>query len=322
MNLFKRPPILLCLTTVLFFYTTCQPEDIEHNNVIIAKFPFDKDCAISFTFDDGCASCQTEIVPLFNQYKYKATFFVITDQVKDWSVWKNLNDQGFEIGNHTADHLILGNVYDSAVINHQINDSYRAILNNVGVPPVSFAHPGHSTNSRVDSVVFENHLFSRLSPKGFCGWHGWTSYTSEKLVRQEISNAIEKNRWYVPAAHGIDDCWEPITKTFLTNILEYIKRHDESIVVETFKNIALYRAEKANTTIRVNDSPNQKTIQLDCSLPADIYNYPLTILVKNYKFPGDANVSSRNDGLIQVRYRAGDMQLIVKPNAIVDIKWK
>src|SRR5688572_1184878 len=136
------------LTFISLFLSTssCQIEDVQHNNVFIANFPYDKACAISFTFDDNCASCHSLIAPLFNQFGYKATFFVVTDQIKDWDTWKDLSLDGFEIGNHSASHINMAQVYDSAILSQQINASYEVISQNIGQPPVSYAHPGHGTN--------------------------------------------------------------------------------------------------------------------------------------------------------------------------------
>lgn len=312
---------VLAVAFPLFTSLSCREDIDEHNKVIIAKFPYDKDCAISFTFDDNCASCATRIAPLFNEFNYKATFFVISNQIKNWEPWKKLHDDGFEIGNHSADHLNLSKVYDSAILNQQINASYDLIATEIGEPPASFAHPGHGTNPRVDSIVFQKHLFSRMSPRGFCRWDGWTAKTTETRIKKEILSAINNNLWYVPAAHGIGDCYEPIQEYFLENILLFIKGYEDRILVEPFKNVALYKEERKHSRILVNDRPNKKIITLQTNLPDDLYNYPLTLLIKNYNFHGDFLITSPNSSLIKIINNKNDLQLIVKPNAIIEIQW-
>jgi peptidoglycan/xylan/chitin deacetylase (PgdA/CDA1 family) len=64
---------------------------------------------VALTVDDGYESFLTGAMPLLRQYQFPATLFVNTDAVGgksylDWAQLKALQDEGIEIGNHSASH--------------------------------------------------------------------------------------------------------------------------------------------------------------------------------------------------------------------------
>ena len=64
------------------------------------------------TFDDAPASQYSEVAPLLKKFKLGATFYVCefppnyadSTLYMTWSQIKQLDDMGFEIGNHTHTH--------------------------------------------------------------------------------------------------------------------------------------------------------------------------------------------------------------------------
>src|SRR6478609_724017 len=71
------------------------------------------DKLVVLTFDDASKSHFTVARPLLQKYKFGATFFItegwdFATNKKDYLSWdeiKQLHDDGFEIGNHTRDHM-------------------------------------------------------------------------------------------------------------------------------------------------------------------------------------------------------------------------
>ena len=71
------------------------------------------DKLIVLTFDDSAASHYTVARPLLKRYGFGATFFItegfsFRTNKKDYMTWEQiaeLHRDGFEIGNHTRDHL-------------------------------------------------------------------------------------------------------------------------------------------------------------------------------------------------------------------------
>ncbi len=108
------------------------------------------DKLVVLTFDDSSASHATVAAPLLQRYGFGATFFItegftFKTNKRDYLTWEQiaaLHRAGFEIGNHTRDHLGITekNVGKLAEQLAVIADRCREH----GIPaPVSFAWPGN-----------------------------------------------------------------------------------------------------------------------------------------------------------------------------------
>jgi peptidoglycan/xylan/chitin deacetylase (PgdA/CDA1 family) len=120
------------------------------------------DKLVVLTFDDASKSHYTVARPLLRKYKFGATFFVtegwdFATNKKDYMTWdeiKQLHQDGFEIGNHTRDHM--------SVTAKSVNDlaaQVRAInlrCKEHGIPePISFAYPGNAIAKEAIPVLKE-----------------------------------------------------------------------------------------------------------------------------------------------------------------------
>jgi len=64
-----------------------------------------KERVIALTFDDGPTKNVDQILPLLNEYKAKATFFLIGNEIEKYlDEAKKLVEAGHQIGNHTYSH--------------------------------------------------------------------------------------------------------------------------------------------------------------------------------------------------------------------------
>ena len=106
---------------------------------------------VVLTFDDGVRSHFTTVRPILQQLGFSATFFITEGfdfplNKRDYMTWKQIRQlhlDGFEIGNHTRDHLELTTRSFSAFSEQieALNDNLRKH----GIPrPVSFAYPGNA----------------------------------------------------------------------------------------------------------------------------------------------------------------------------------
>ena len=104
-------------SSLILLYTFCVfPQSnfqVHHTNQIqnpgdvsIKKWKDDKTAAFSFTFDDCLHSQYSHVFPLFRQYGFKGTFYVIVGSLKDsdpvwlygtWPEFVEMSDSGHEI---------------------------------------------------------------------------------------------------------------------------------------------------------------------------------------------------------------------------------
>lgn len=109
------------------------------------------DKVVVLTFDDSVRSQFTNVRPLLKKFGFHATFFItegfdFKTNKQDYMTWdqiKTLNDDGFEIGNHTRDHV---GITEKTL--PQVREQLEAINEECrkhGIPkPVSFAYPGNA----------------------------------------------------------------------------------------------------------------------------------------------------------------------------------
>ena len=108
------------------------------------------DKLIVLTFDDSSASHYAVARPVLKRYGFGATFFItegftFTKNKADYLTWEQiaeLHRDGFEIGNHTRDHL---NITEKTVprLAEQIAVIAERCREHGIPPPVSFAWPGN-----------------------------------------------------------------------------------------------------------------------------------------------------------------------------------
>ena len=130
-------PRVLLLLCLVFAFTTFRSHALE-------AVP---DKLVVLTFDDAVASHHSVVRPLLKRYGFGATFFItegfsFRTNKQDYMTWEQiaqLHKDGFEIGNHTRDHISV-----SARTLPQLREQIEAI--NVrcaehGIPmPISFGY--------------------------------------------------------------------------------------------------------------------------------------------------------------------------------------
>jgi peptidoglycan/xylan/chitin deacetylase (PgdA/CDA1 family) len=109
------------------------------------------DKLVVLTFDDSVASHHSVVRPLLKRYGFGATFFItegfsFRTNKQDYMTWDQiaeLHRDGFEIGNHTRDHLgVSERTLDQ--LREQI-EAINARCAEHGIPrPVSFGYPGNA----------------------------------------------------------------------------------------------------------------------------------------------------------------------------------
>lgn len=153
---------------------------------------------ISFTFDDGFKDCIESIAPTLNNFGVNACFFLNSafidsseDYIDDftsrkvktpgkqpmsWSDVKQLDREGFVIGNHSKDHLRLSSL-NSDDFYHQVIESHNTIEGFLGKGCEYFAWPyGQISDIRVDQVEalekLYKYIFSGAEYKNYFSFDG------------------------------------------------------------------------------------------------------------------------------------------------------
>ena len=132
---------------------------------------------VVLTFDDSVKSHATVVGPLLKELGFSATFFItegfdFPTNKQDYMTWeeiRQLHEAGFEIGNHTRDHL---GVTEQSL--DQLSEQIAAVnaqCKRYGIPqPVSFAYPGNSFHIKALPILRDGWV--QICPAGwFTGIH-------------------------------------------------------------------------------------------------------------------------------------------------------
>lgn len=136
------------------------------------------DKLVVLTFDDAKASHHTVVRPLLKKHGFGATFFIsegfsFPTNKQDYLTWEQiaaLHKDGFEIGNHTRDHM---GVTDRTVpkLREQL-EAINARCAEHGIPrPVTFAYPGNAIVTNALPVLRE--LGIRFARRGGAPEHAY-----------------------------------------------------------------------------------------------------------------------------------------------------
>jgi len=153
---------------ILFVLTVILLTSYDLNAQIIKKEIPDR--LVVLTFDDAVSTHAEFVAPLLNEYGFGGTFFVcefppdFEDKHKymTWGQIAELDDQGFEIANHTQTHTHVNEMNSQefsrelAVI-EQRSDSMDILK------PVSFAYPAYDTDpNALDVLERRGYQYARI----------------------------------------------------------------------------------------------------------------------------------------------------------------
>jgi peptidoglycan/xylan/chitin deacetylase (PgdA/CDA1 family) len=254
--------------------------------------------AVSVTFDDGLMSQVTNAVPLLNERGLKATFFLITAAMEvPWEQWRQVAEQGHEIGSHTVNHHDLTVLSESA-LRYELSESRRVINQNIPSQScISLAYPFTWSDADVRDIASEYYIAARggtTEEGGFfnfyedgvgpvppgvvnlkaVNFHNVASDGALIDCDDMLDVAVAYHAWYTMYLHEIPE--GPNGIDFLTTLFDSIVARN--LWMATFAESAKYMSERKASTLSVLSS-GTSTIQLGLtnSLDGSIYNEPLTI---------------------------------------------
>lgn len=265
----------------------------------IAPFKDDKSCAVSFNFDDGAKSVAKYALPIFEDFGYTATLFVNPGYVSpnpsdrvwgSWDDWREAQRRGFEIGNHTVNHVIVRGL-DEPALEREINGSFDLIRQETGHPPRSFAFPSDRADAASLDKAAERHpairehaTLTRVHPRVFIAVYGGNHF-SVQTANFMVHLAVLKNAWLIPQLHGMESeeirTYKPVSEELLREHLEYIRSNEDNIWVDSFFNVFAYLQERRSTRIEASRVTSHSVLfRLRCASDPVFYRVPLTIVIR------------------------------------------
>jgi peptidoglycan/xylan/chitin deacetylase (PgdA/CDA1 family) len=224
---------------------------------------------VVLTFDDSKASHYTVVRPLLKKHGFGATFFITEgftfpsnkDEYLTWEQIAELHREGFEIGNHTRDHMGLSKA-NLPKVKEQI-EAINAECAAHGIPtPTSFAYPGNTIDP--DAIPVLAKIGFRFARRGGAPEHAYDEgngfayepgrdhplllpsagdarpfWTIDNLKR--ATSQATNGKIVILQFHGVPDVEHPWVHTPQERFAEYMQYlHAERFTVIALRNLAKY----------------------------------------------------------------------------------
>ncbi|MGH9308336.1 MAG: polysaccharide deacetylase family protein [Vicinamibacterales bacterium] len=227
------------------------------------------DKLVVLTFDDAKASHHSVVRPLLKKYGFGATFFItegftFTTNKDEYLTWKQIADlhgDGFEIGNHTRDHMALSKA-NLPRLKEQV-EAINARCAAHGIPtPTSFAYPGNTIDP--DAIQRLADLGFRFARRGGAPEYDYAegngvayqpgrdhplllpsagdarpAWTLDNLKR--ATDQAKNGRIAIVQFHGAPDLEHPWVNTPRERFEEYMQYlHEQKFMVIALRDLAKY----------------------------------------------------------------------------------
>lgn len=241
--------------------------------------------AATFTFDDGCATQFTYAVPLFDKYKYTASFYPVISWGPNWSNFQSLVNKGHEVGSHSVNH-------GQTMPDSEISSSKNTIDQNIsGQVCNTITYP--NCNEPSESELAKYYIGGRIcdgqvmgsTPSNYfrigsviCGNTG--SCNSASAFQNQMQSAINKKGWVVFLIHEVENGSEysPTATSAIEGALSFASQNDSKVWVCTFRDAILYSKERNAAKItELTNTATEITMKITDDLANDPYKYPLSL---------------------------------------------
>lgn len=285
---------ILFIVSFLTFGSLCYSQNVVAPYEVGTWQGF-RAAAITFTFDDGCPNQYAIAIPMFNEFGFKLTLFIVTSPSwgwpANWTVLQNAASQGHEIASHTVTHTSLGGLSDEQQTTELKGAQDEINAHITAQKCITIAYPYCVVGNR--SLCAQYYIAARggagyvepRTPGDFmnissiiCGTEG-SIKTSQHFISWAKS-AVTSKGWCVLLFHGIDNDggWSSVPSDTLRADLEYLKANPDKFWVSTFGNVALYIKERnAASVVETSNQDSSITLQVTDNLADSLYNYPITL---------------------------------------------
>ncbi len=204
---------------------------------------------VVLTFDDAVVSQYTIVAPLLKKYGFGATFFVCefppnfgdTTKYMSWQMIKELDEMGFEIGNHTKTHPGVADLTKEELLEeiNYIEDKCGALKIK---KPENFAYPGYSISKQVIDVLRDKgYKFGRVGgarvydPKADYPLlvPSWATSDENKNEIMDALQKAENGKIVVLTIHGVPDAehpWVTISPKLFEEYLKFLAENNYTVI--------------------------------------------------------------------------------------------
>lgn len=210
---------------------------------------------ITFTFDDGYKDQYIVAFPIFKEYNLTATSYIITDLVggyfeneslMDWDEIKELNDNGWDIGSHTATHKALTSLSKELIKEELVKSKLK--LEEQGFIVKSISIPYGQYNAEIEEISKNYYESVRLSDRGLNSFSKIDKYNLKSFwpinttplseIKSWIDKADNNNGWTIIMLHHVRTNLSREYATHPNSLIELIKYiKEKNIKVKTISEV-------------------------------------------------------------------------------------
>jgi len=162
---------------------------IVNRSLVVPKDILNKKKIVLLTIDDGPSKRTLDIIDILKRHNASAIFFIngINDK-NNQGIIKQINKEGFVVGNHTWSHLNLKKEKDANIIDDEIIKNGELINKKTGSFPRFFRAPYGESTPYVRKFVKDNGMI-------MMDWSGaaldWTKTSHEKdIFVSNVTNTL------------------------------------------------------------------------------------------------------------------------------------
>lgn len=264
----KRTIMITAAAMAIGCSAEINPEDVR-----TAAYKDGKECAVSFTFDDGMKEHYTIVAPELEKRGFRGTFWLCCAWIHDdpqadtthitWDEAREMHANGHEMSNHSWSHPNLTTLSDEEALEEIVRND-DAIEEQIGTRPVTFCFPYNAYNEERVAMAMEGRVGARLKEFWFGGQH-----SPDEYLHKQIEDALAAGSWIAGMTHGINygyDCYETDPSGF-TRFLDYVKEREDRIWVGTFRDVAAYT--KAAEAIELKAEKKGRGLVITPEMPSD-----------------------------------------------------
>lgn len=290
---------------IYIFDNDTQKPDI---NLTVAKWKDDTKAAYSPTYDDSYLIESHKKINTIHKKNIdtgvkrdiKGSLFWDTANA-NWSELNNsiLNENYLSMGSHSVTHPYDFSALPLSEMNSQLADSQKAIYNNTGKMPLTYAYPRYIVNDNIINVVKKYYIAARwgsdygnnsdgskVNSSDFSvgiNDYNTTDYykikamcpstlTPASTFDKWLNETIDKQGWLVTSMHGVNSLhpgsWKVQDDAELNKHYEYTKTkiYDGSVWNDSFENVAKYLRERNSCTVKNTSKPDFLQYKYDLSI--------------------------------------------------------